>query len=340
MRVKKKINVLVVDDSLVFREVISRGISIDPDINVVAKAVDAFDARDKILKYNPDIMICDIEMPKMNGIEFLYRLLPQYQIPVIVVSVISHAVFDALNAGAVDFITKPNIHMTNNVEVFVEELIEKIKIASTAKVLPKPKPINTLMNSIHSKETTKKLIAIGASTGGTEAIYNLLKSLPNNLPGIVIVQHIPPIFSNMFAERLNNELPLSVKEARTGDYVEKGKVLIAPGDMHMRIKKEGLKYKVECFRGEKVNGHCPSIDVLFDSVAKEVGNQAIGVILTGMGYDGAKGLLSMRRKGARTIGQDEKSSVVYGMPKVAFEIGAVERQASLSNIPEILFSMM
>jgi two-component system chemotaxis response regulator CheB len=340
MRIKKTINVLVVDDSLLFREVISRGISTDPDIEVIAKAADPFEARDKLLQYQPDIMICDIEMPKMNGIEFINRLLPQYPIPVIVVSVISHAVFDALNAGAVDFIAKPNMREANNVEVFIEELIEKIKIASMAKVLPRRNTVKQSPDPVHSTGITKKLIAIGASTGGTEAILNLLKSLSSNLPGIVIVQHIPPLFSTMFAERLNSELPLSVKEAQTGDYIETGTVLIAPGDRHMRVKKEGAKYKVECFRGEKVNGHCPSIDILFDSVAKEVGKQAIGIILTGMGYDGAKGLLAMRRKGARTIGQDEKTSVVYGMPKVAFEIGAVEKQASLSAIPNVLYSMI
>lgn len=185
-----------------------------------------------------------------------------------------------------------------------------------------------------------RIIAIGASTGGTEAIYNVLKCLSNNSPGIVIVQHIPPIFSNLFAERLNNQTELHCKEARSGDYVEKGKVLIAPGGQHMRIRKYGEKYKVEVFKGEKVNGHCPSVDVLFESVAKESGNKAIGIIMTGMGCDGANGLLSMRRRGARTIGQDEKSSVVYGMPKVAFNIGAVEKQADLQNIPIIIQSML
>ncbi|MHC0038899.1 protein-glutamate methylesterase/protein-glutamine glutaminase [Pseudoneobacillus sp. C159] len=339
MRLGKKIKVLVVDDSLLFREVISRGISTDPDITVVAKAVDPFDARDKILTYHPDIMICDIEMPKMNGIEFIRRLLPQYSIPVIIVSSVSRAVFEALNAGAVDFITKPNVQFTKNVENFIEELIEKIKIASTANVMDNPKGSNNLPTPPLSKEITKKIIAIGASTGGTEAVFQLLKSFPENGPGIVIVQHIPPVFSKMFAERLDQSLKLSVKEAETGDYVENGKVLIAPGNMHVKVKKVGTKLKVECFHGEKVNGHCPSADILFESVAKEVGSNAIGVILTGMGYDGAKGLLSMRQSGARTIGQDEKTSVVYGMPKVAYEIGAVEKQSSLSAIPNLIFSM-
>jgi two-component system chemotaxis response regulator CheB len=185
-----------------------------------------------------------------------------------------------------------------------------------------------------------KIIAIVASTGGTEAVYSVMKELPSNIPGIVVVQHIPPVFSQMFAERLNYSTNLMVKEAVTGDYVRQGQALIAPGDKHMRIKKAGDRYKVECFEGEKVNGHCPSVDVLFESVAKEAGSNAIGVILTGMGYDGAKGLLSMRRNGARTIGQDERSAVVYGMPKVAFNIGAVEKQAPLNNIAALLYSML
>lgn len=187
---------------------------------------------------------------------------------------------------------------------------------------------------------TGEIIAIGASTGGTEAIYNILRLLPPLVPGIVIVQHIPPVFSKMFAERLNNQTSLKVKEAVNGDYVEVGKVLIAPGDRHMRIKKVGKRYQVECFQGDKVNGHCPSVDVLFESVAKEAGSNAVGIILTGMGYDGAKGLLSMRRKGSRTIGQDQASSVVYGMPKAAFDIGAVEIQASLEDIPHVLSQLL
>ncbi|MBE5966453.1 MAG: chemotaxis protein CheB [Lachnospiraceae bacterium] len=184
------------------------------------------------------------------------------------------------------------------------------------------------------------IIAIGASTGGTEAIYSILRSLPPTVPGIVIVQHIPPVFSRMFAERLNGQTSLQVKEAKTGDYADPGRVLIAPGDQHMRIKKVGKRYQVECFPGDKVNGHCPSVDVLFESAAKEAGKSAIGIILTGMGYDGAKGLLMMRRKGGRTIGQDEASSIVYGMPKAAFDIGAVGIQVALTNIPKVLSELL
>jgi two-component system, chemotaxis family, protein-glutamate methylesterase/glutaminase len=336
----KKIRVLVVDDSLVFRELLSRGISSDPDIEVVATAADPFDARDKILKYEPDVMTCDVEMPRMNGIEFIGRLIPQYPIPVIVVSTVSEAVFDAMNAGAVDFVTKPNANFIKGVENFIIDLIEKVKSASVAK-MPQQNTINIPCKSCEiASFNPNKIVAIGASTGGTEAIHNILKFLPSNMPGMLIVQHIPPVFSRMFAERLNNQTKLKVKEAQTGDYVEKGKVLIAPGDHHMRIKRVGDRYKVECFQGDKVNGHCPSVDILFDSVAKEAGTNSVGVILTGMGYDGAKGLLAMRRKGARTIGQDEQSSVVYGMPKVAFNIGAVEKQTSLSKVSQLLISML
>ena len=335
----RKIKVLVVDDSLIFREVLARGISTDPNILVVAKAVDPFDARDKILEYSPDVMTCDIEMPKMNGIEFIKRLLPQYPLPVVVVSSVSAAVFEAMKAGAVDFVTKPNIQSAQNVESFIHELIQKIKIAAKAKI---PKYVGQSITKVveEGASVERRLIAIGASTGGTEAVFNILKVLPSQIPGVVVTQHIPPVFSKMFADRLNDATQLRVKEAQTGDYVDQGSVLIAPGGQHMRLKKVGERYRVECFEGKKVNGHCPSIDILFESVAKEVGEGAIGVILTGMGYDGAKGLLTMRRKGARTLGQDEKSSVVYGMPKVAFEIGAVERQIPLESMAQALVALL
>lgn len=339
MQIKKRIRVLVVDDSILFREIIKKGISSDSNIEVVAVASDPFEARDKILEYNPDVMTCDIEMPKMNGIEFIRRLMPQYPLPVIVISAVSGVVFDAIDAGAVDFIAKPNASNVGEVERFINEIIVKIKTASLSKVR-----ISDHNNSISRQNSSIEMknnliIAIGASTGGTEAISRILRELPGNMPGIVIVQHIPPVFSRMFAERLNSSTVLDIKEASSGDYISPGRVLIAPGDQHMKIKKIGDRYRVECFEGEKVNGHCPSVDVLFESVAKEVGNNAIGVILTGMGYDGAKGLLMMKRKGARTIGQDEESSVVYGMPKAAYSIGAVQKQVNLDNISKLLLNM-
>lgn len=335
----KKIKVLVVDDSLLFREVLSRGISTDLEIEVVAKATDPFDAKQKLLNFKPDVMTCDVEMPKMNGIDFIRQLLPQYPLPVIIVSSISDAVFDAMDAGAVDFVTKPNVQSPQGVEIFIREIIAKIKIAAQAQVRTNHQILTKTSNAAESFDM-QRIIALGASTGGTEAIFRFLKQLPEKMPGIVIVQHIPPLFSKMFAERLNNQTSFTVKEAQNDEYVEPGKVLIAPGDKHMCVKKVGNRYKVQVFQGEKVNGHCPSVDVLFESVAKECGNNAIGIILTGMGGDGAKGLLSMRRKGARSIGQDEASCVVYGMPKVAFEIGAVEKKVPLEQIPQVLCNML
>ena len=334
----KKTKVLIVDDSLLFREVLSRSISADPILEVVASATDPYDARDKILRYSPDVMTCDVEMPKMNGIEFIRQLLPQYPLPVVVVSSVSYAVFDAMNAGAIDFVTKPTKKDASSIEKFIDELIAKIKVAANAKVTAPEKP-EAAKIARHYSPDDKTIIAMGASTGGTEALYNILTSLPAQMPGIVIVQHIPPLFSRMFAERLNDNTRLNVKEADNSDWVEPGKILIAPGDQHMSIKKIGCKYKVNVFKGEKVSGHCPSVDVLFDSVATAAGKNAIGVILTGMGSDGAKGLLNMRQMGAKTIGQNESSSVVYGMPRVAFEIGAVEKVAPLQKIPQLLFSL-
>lgn len=288
-------------------------------------------------------MICDVQMPKLNGVEFIKRLLPQYKIPIIVVSSISDVVFDAMDAGAVDFLSKPDARTPNGFEIFINELIIKIRGAVNVNLsanlwqVPKSGSNRGMEKSVNVRN---KVIAIGASTGGTEAIYNLLKNLPKDIPGIIIVQHIPPVFSKMFADRLNLQTHFTVKEAQTGDTIEPGKVLIAPGDKHMKLKKAADKYIVETIQGNKVNGHCPSVDVLFESVAKVASKNAIGVILTGMGHDGAVGLMSMRRAGARTIGQDQKSSVVYGMPKVAFEIGAVEKQVAISNIPSVICDML
>ncbi|REK56579.1 MAG: chemotaxis response regulator protein-glutamate methylesterase [Thermobacillus sp.] len=349
---QKTIRVLVVDDSAVFRQLLAAGLAAVPGIGVVATAADPYEARDRILAYHPDVMVCDVHMPKMNGIEFLRKLLPQYPLPVIVMSAVSSTVFDAMNAGAVDFIPKPDAG-PGRVERFVEELAEKIRVASRAKIVRSGGPMSgeavpgaaramkpPTGAGANPVRPAPKLIAIGASTGGTEAIYTLLKALPVDVPGIVIVQHIPGKFSRMFAERLNRSLAFEVKEAKTGDRVESGTVLIAPGERHMRVKRSGDRFTVEVFDGEKVNRHCPSIDVLFESVAREAGSRSIGVILTGMGYDGAKGLLAMRRKGARTVGQDEASSVVYGMPKVAHELGAVEKQCSLYAMPRVIEGML
>ncbi|SEI94682.1 two-component system, chemotaxis family, response regulator CheB [Propionispira arboris] len=334
-----KIKVLVVDDSLFFREMLARGLAADAQIEIVATAADPFEARDKILKYHPDVMTLDIEMPKMNGIEFLRKLMPQYPIPTIVISAANNCVFEAISLGAIDFVKKPDEQSAVARREFLDDLIFKVKTAVAAKIQAMSPIAHHAVNNDHAIRLETQLIAIGASTGGTVALTNLLLSLEPPLPGIVVVQHIPPIFSDMFAKRLDLVTKFHVKEAATGDRILPGDVLIAPGDQQMKVKKIGSIYKIECSFGEKVNGHCPSVDVLFNSVAK-FGDSVIGIIMTGMGFDGAKGLLSMRKAGAHTIGQDEKTSVVYGMPKVAFNIGAVETQLPLDQIGKKICSLI
>lgn len=337
----RKIRVLVVEDSLFFRRMLVEGLNSDPNIEVIAQAKDPYEARDAIVKYNPDVMTLDVELPRMNGIEFLKKLMPQHPLPVLVISALDNKVFDALEAGAVDFINKPDGSSGNRLETFLKnEMPAKVKIASTAKVGKyKQVEIGNIGGKI-SDASKQCVIAIGASTGGTEAIYDVVRKFHRDIPGVVVCQHMPPGFTKMYAERLNNQCEVSVKEAKTGDKVLQGQVLIAPGDKHMRIVKLAGEYQVECRGTDKVNGHCPSVDVLFDSVAKNVGKDALGVILTGMGGDGAKGLLRMRKAGAKTIGQDEASCVVYGMPKVAYDLGAVQYQLPLVSVPGKIYSLL
>ena len=336
----RPIKVLVVDDSMVFRNLLVQGLNADPNIEVVAQAEDAYEARDAILKYKPDVMTLDVELPRMNGIEFLKKLMPQYPLPVVMISALSDKVFDALDAGAVDFVNKPdNLNRAQLNAFLTQELAAKVKIASTAKV-GKMKRAET--NSVFARLNvgTDRIVAIGASTGGTEAIYEVVKKFKRDSPGVVIVQHMPPGFTKMYADRLNNQCEVAVKEAQTGDRVLPGQVLIAPGDKHMRLVKVAGAYQVECNGTDKVNGHCPSVDVLFHSVAKVAGKNAVGVILTGMGGDGAKGLLAMRNAGALTVGQDEATCVVYGMPKVAYDIGAVQHKVPLSVVAGKVYSLL
>ena len=330
----RTIKVLIVEDSLVFRELLVQCLIKDPTIQVVATAKDPFEARDAILKYKPDVMTLDVELPRMNGIEFLRKLMPQYPLPVVVISALSDKVFDAMTAGAVDFVAKPAISNRMQLEDFVKnELLVKLKIASTAKISNIKRKILAQEPQSLNENRNHLIIAIGASTGGTEAIFDVAKGFGPDIPGVVVVQHMPPGFTAMYAKRLDDQCRIRVKEAETGDRVLPGRMLIAPGgDRHMRLVKVNDSYQVECKAGPKVNGHCPSVDVLFESVAKTAKNDAIGIILTGMGGDGAKGLLAMRKAGARTIGQDESTCVVYGMPKVAYDLGAVERQEKLSDI--------
>lgn len=339
----RPIKVLIVEDSMVFRELLVQTLGRDSAITVVATAKDPFEARDAILRYHPDVMTLDVELPRMSGIEFLRKLMPQYPIPVVVISSLSDKVFDAMNAGAVDFVAKPAVTGRRQLEDFIRnELLVKIKIASTAKI-SKIKQVAAQREVPRYTEGDKKelIVAIGASTGGTEAIFSVVKDFGTDIPGVVIVQHMPRGFTEMYAKRLDNQCRVQVKEARTGDQVLPGRVLIAPGgDEHMRLVKVNGVYQVECRKGPKVNGHCPSVDVLFESVAKTAGSNALGIILTGMGGDGAKGLLDMRRAGARTIGQDESTCVVYGMPKVAYDLGAVEYQEKLDDIAKRTYAVL
>ncbi|MDE5777653.1 MAG: chemotaxis response regulator protein-glutamate methylesterase [Lachnospiraceae bacterium] len=337
----RPIRVLVVDDSMMFRKLLVQGLDSDPNIQVVAQAENAYEARDAIIKYRPDVMTLDVELPRMSGIEFLKKLMPQYPLPVVMISALNDKVFDALEAGAVDFVNKPSNMNREQLNVFLkQELATKVKIASTAKVGKLKRIEDSHINSRVSAAASNKIVAIGASTGGTEAIFEVVRQFHRDIPGVVIVQHMPPGFTKMYADRLNNQCEVAVKEATSGDKVLPGQVLIAPGDRQMRLVKVNGQYQVECRGTEKVSGHCPSVDVLFQSVAKTAGRNAIGVILTGMGADGSKGLLEMRNAGAQTIGQDEASCVVYGMPKVAYEVGAVQYQMKLSAISQKVYSLL
>ncbi len=331
------IKVLIVDDSATARAVLSDILSSDPSIEVVGTASDAFVARDKTVELRPDVICLDVEMPRMDGITFLKKLMHYMPTPVVMVSSLTQSgaktTLDALEAGAVDFVPKPHSHIYDGKNEMRDELLAKVKAAAKAKVFKKTLTTQTA-NQTSLAQTTNKIVAIGASTGGTEALKELLMALPRNAPGMVITQHMPANFTPLFAQRLNSLCSIEVREAKNGDSIIPGVALIAPGDYHMVVRRSGARYYVEIGNGEKVSGHRPSVDVLFNSVAKIAGANAIGVILTGMGGDGAKGLLAMRNAGARTIGQDEMSCVVYGMPKVAYDIGAVERQLPLDRIAE------
>lgn len=355
-----KIRVLIVDDSLFFREFMSRSLSADPAIEVVGVASDAFEAQEKIKSLKPTVVTLDIEMPRMRGTDFLRQVKPLYpDLQVVVISSVSGIVFEALQAGAVDFVAKPNSQVKMDNAAFISETLQKIKIAAIAlrtksmvaarapaprtqpgAEAPASKPAPALSGASPLPITgpvrfknPNTVIAIGASTGGTEAILEVLKDLPENIPGIVIVQHMPAHFTAMYAERLNKICKIQVREAKDGDRVEQGLALLAPGgDRQMRLHKDARGYYVRLTQEEKVSGHCPSVDVLFESVAKVAGKDSVGVILTGMGADGAKSLLMMRKQGAYTIGQDQESCVVYGMPMVAYNLGGVVDQLPLSQI--------
>lgn len=364
---QKPIKVLIIDDSLLFCRFLSGELpKADSNIQIVGYAMNPYEALTKIPTLKPDVITLDVEMPKVNGIDFLKELLPKHLLPVILVSSLNVSVFDALSSGAVDFVKKPDMSRNYSTQIFLNNLVSKIYIASNAHVkLPASyqnssavrRPAtdtvarpsgNTPGNASTSPLLAAKLtgsslrlnnmiVAIGASTGGTEATLDVLKQLPADIPGIVITQHMPEGFTKMYAERLNRLCKMEVKEAQTGDVLRRGLALIAPGgEQQMKVVRSGRDFMIRCFPGDKVNGHRPSVDVLFDSVALESGRNSVGIILTGMGQDGAKGLLNMRKAGAYTIGQDKESCVVYGMPMVAQQLGGVCIQSSCNNIAHVL----
>ncbi len=343
----KKIRVLVVDDSMVARSMIINGLSAHPRIDVVGYAINSIDAKNKINALKPDVITMDVEMPGMSGIDFLKQYLPTNPLPVILVSSLNLKVFDALDAGAVDFVHKPDGQQ--GVDGFVTSLTQKVIMAASARVrthspsaaaaAAKPAasgPAGAPSVLGAGMALDRVVIGLGASTGGTEATLTVMKQLPADIPPMVIVQHMPPGFTKMYAERLNRLCAMEVREAQSGDELHRGLALVAPADLQCRVVRIGMKYTISCSKGEKVSGHRPSVDALFHSMAETVTCKMVGIIMTGMGQDGAHGLLAMRKKGAYTIGQDKESSVVYGMPGVANNIGAVMIQASCDNVAGVL----
>ena len=338
-----RIRLMIIDDSLFFRTFLTQKLGRDPSIEIVGNFGDPVEASKNIALLRPDVIALDMEMPKMRGNEFLRNVLPKHPgVKAIIISALSGNVFDAMQAGAIDFVGKPGSRPGFDENSFVQEIIQKIKVASTAHTqaypgTPAPRPVAgpvvQRVNPTVSGATSKNIIAIGASTGGTEAIIEVIKRFPANTPGVVIVQHMPPVFTRMYAERVDKICAMKVREAQTGDRAERGTILIAPGGDHqMYLRQDTNGYYVYLTPGPKVSGHCPSVDVLFDSVAKTAGKNAVGVILTGMGADGAAGLTDMKKAGAHTIGQNEESCVVYGMPMEAYKRGGVSEQLPLSAI--------
>ena len=345
----KQIKVLIVDDSAIVRKIFSQELAKHEDIEVVGTAPDPYVARDKIVKLKPDVITLDIEMPRMDGLSFLRKLMKYYPIPTIIVSSLtpsnSEMALEAMEFGAVEVLAKPGgSYSVGDMSV---QLVEKIRAVAQARMkVPSPEERAVVPGdgsgeySRALKRTTHKVIAIGASTGGTEALKAVLTQMPPNSPGIVIVQHMPPKFTTAFANRLNGLCAIEVREAQNGDSVLPGLALIAPGNYHMLLKRIGGTYSVEVKTGPLVCHQRPSVDVLFHSVARYAGANALGVIMTGMGRDGAVGLLEMRQAGARTIAQDEASCVVFGMPKEAIKQGAVEHIVSLGEISHTLLKLL
>lgn len=343
----QKIKVLVVDDSAVVRKVFREELSREKDIDVIGTAPDPYVARDKIVQLRPDVITLDIEMPRMDGITFLKKLMRYYPLPVIIVSSLTRKggklALEALSTGALEVISKPS--GAYSVGEMSLQLADKIRAVSRVKVLPPTRKI-TDQKTVRPKasralsQTTNKIIAIGASTGGTEALKAVLTTMPPNAPGILVVQHMPAKFTTSFAERLDDLCAITVKEAEDGDSLVNGTALIAPGNYHMLLRRSGARYYMQVKQGPLVHHQRPSVDVLFHSVADYAGGNAVGIILTGMGADGARGLLKMKEAGARTVAQDEKSCIVFGMPKEAIKLDAADKVVSLDRIGETALNMV
>ncbi|MCW8831330.1 MAG: chemotaxis response regulator protein-glutamate methylesterase, partial [Gammaproteobacteria bacterium] len=350
----KKISVLIVDDSAVVRRILKEILSSDKGIDVVGTAMDPYIARDKIKKLHPDVLTLDVEMPKMDGISFLRNVMRLRPMPVVMISSLTQQgadiALEALSIGAVDYISKPKIDVAHELSSYAEEIIEKVKNAAGARVMPdtsespvtslaQSKKIESLNRLRETKprtklKTTEKIIAIGASTGGTEAIKEVLINMRPDSPAIVIAQHIPKAFSEAFSKRMDSISPMAVCEARDGQHVLPGHAYIAPGDRHLLLVREGARYYIKLDDGEPCNRHKPSVDVMFRSVEEAAGDNALGVLLTGMGADGARGLKQMHDAGSKTIAQDENSSVVWGMPGEAVKLEATDYVLPLNKIAQ------
>lgn len=347
MHAMKPIRVLIVDDSATVRQVMSAVLRSAPGIEVIGTAADPLFAMDKMNKDWPDVLLMDVEMPRMDGITFLKKLMAERPTPVVICSSLTEAgtatAMQALSSGAVSIVTKPRVGLKEFLQEAGQEIVAAIRAAAQAnmrKMLPVAAPPPRLgMDAIPAgpvmamAETTDKVVAIGASTGGTQALETVLVALPRVCPGIVIVQHMPEKFTAAFADRLNTVCQIEVREARNGDRVLPGLALIAPGGRHMQLKRSGAQYHVDVIDGPPVNRHRPSVDVLFRSTARCAGGNALGIIMTGMGDDGARGLKEMHDAGATTLAQDEASCVVYGMPKEAVKLGGVDRSLPLASVP-------
>lgn len=338
------IRVLIVDDSATARHILREILESDKRIEVVGLAADAFIARDMIVDLKPNVICLDVEMPRMDGVTFLQKLMTHFPTPVVMVSSLTRksaqVTLDALEAGAVDYVAKPHSNIYDGKDEIRDELIQKVVDASYARVQKITPRIGISVNRLSIAETTNKVIAIGSSTGGTEALKVVLQGMPKNSPAIIIVQHMPDSFIGPFASRLDSLCEIDVKVAKNGDFLAMGTAYIAQGGLHMVLRRSGARYFVEIGEGRKVSGHCPSVDVLFNSVAKVAGANALGVILTGMGSDGAKGMFNMHQAGAKTIAQSEETCVVFGMPKEAIKLGGVDSVVPLGDISSVVVSKL